>query len=134
MKTSKDNILTSLDHINHKYLVEVSDPVEFRKNWAPEDFTLVQHQILKLFSNRTVSDHNGKVSHIKNYFDVSMFLGLPYTSTGDYAGLWNTNTMFYVDSEKVYNIDGFALDLDNNVYIIASDKEGNEILVRIDIH
>jgi hypothetical protein len=57
--------------------------------------------------------------------NIEDFFGLPYTSSSEYAGIWNTNTQYYIDTENQYNIDGFALTEDNKPVLIASDINDN---------
>lgn len=54
--------------------------------------------------------------------DVNYKYGLPYTSTSDFAALWNTNFNGTIDYMKVV---GFSLDKDHAPILILEDSEEN---------
>ena len=63
-------------------------------------------------------------------FNIDDIFGLPYTSTSNFAAIWNTNTQaYFMDDEnknKLY-FDGVALDINNNpVYVYTEFNENNE--------
>lgn len=63
-------------------------------------------------------DKHLKIVHGKRERNVELTYGLPYTSSGEYAAIWNTN----VDARSLSDLDlqfkGVALDKDNNPVII----------------
>ena len=63
-------------------------------------------------------DKHLEIVHGKRERNVELTYGLPYTSSGEYAAIWNTN----VDARSLSDLDlqfkGVALDKDNNPVII----------------
>ena len=63
-------------------------------------------------------DKHLKIVHGKRERNVELTYGLPYTSSGEYAAIWNTN----VDARSLSDLDlqfnGVSLDNDNNTFII----------------
>ena len=63
-------------------------------------------------------DKHLKIIHGKRERNVELTYGLPYTSSGEYAAIWNTN----VDARSLSDLDlqfkGVALDKNNNPVII----------------
>ena len=62
---------------------------------------------------------------------IQTLLGLPYTSTGDFAGIWVTNTTLYFDAERTWQIEGFAMGVNGEFFAYCQDENENVLLVRI---
>lgn len=58
-------------------------------------------------------------------------LGLPYTSSGDFAGLWVTNTQIFIDANCTYQIEGFVMGVSGRFYAYCMDVNENELLIPI---
>lgn len=97
----------------------------FLKNWDDKQFKQVEKIIKKYLSTRFFENSHG---YHKNLFDA---LGLAYTSTGDYAGLWVCNISLYLDVKQIYKFEGFALGSSGFVYAICWDENENEIIFPI---
>ena len=67
----------------------------------------------------------------KDFSYISKVLGLAYASTSDYTGLWACNTELYLDVNKKFKLDGFAMDRHSFVYAIWSDENENELITPI---
>lgn len=63
-------------------------------------------------------DPNLRVVHGKRERNVELTYGLPYTSSGEYAAIWNTNVDARSNEDTNLAFKGMALDKDNNPVII----------------
>lgn len=104
---------------------------EILQEWNDEQTTTVEQSLLKVFKNNRLIDHNGKSYIINSLDQLEMFFGLPYTSSSQYAMLGNTNTIFYVDTAKVFKLSYIVLTNNNNVIIVAEDNDENEIYLLV---
>jgi len=84
------------------------------------------NKIVKKFINSRYFDHSH--GYQPNLFNA---LGLAYTSSSSYAGLWVCNIEIYIDAKQLFKIIGFALGSGGFVYAICWDKDENEILIPI---
>ena len=98
---------------------------DLKKEWNDQEYQFVNKIITNLFRRKTLTDHRGDKKRLISLTSIEDFFGLPYTSTSSFAGIWNTNTRFCLDVEEMYNIDGFALGNDNEVYIWCTDNDEN---------
>lgn len=57
-------------------------------------------------------------------------MGLAYTSSGDYAGLWVCNGG-YVMATNTHHFIGFAINTDNEVIAIAEDENENPLYIQL---
>lgn len=90
---------------------------ELLKSWSEEQYALA-------------------VKKIESYYGLSIYyldsaLGLAYTSSGCFAGLWVCNTTEYFDRMDHFRIRGFALDMEENLVIYCEDINENELYVTI---
>ena len=110
----------------------------FIKEWQPFDELnkLVQRKIVTHFMNNT---YKWQPTHDKKdtkYFiyptfrQIDALLGLAYTSTGDYAGLWVCNGG-YLWADDTHHFIGFAINELNEVIAIADDVNENEIFIKL---
>lgn len=106
----------------------------FLKSWTTQQFKQVERSILRHFLKvgeiKTDSGH-GILHPIYSYSGVNSYLGLAYTSSGDYAGLWVCNVSAINDKYPGYHYIGFALGEDNKAYGVLWDKDENEITIQI---
>ena len=63
-------------------------------------------------------DKSLRIVHGKRERNVELTYGLPYTSSGEYAAIWNTNVDARSLSDSDLQFKGVALDKDNNPVII----------------
>ena len=63
-------------------------------------------------------DKHLKIFHGKRERNVELTYGLPYTSSGEYAAIWNTNVDARSNDDLALQFKGVALDKDNNPVII----------------
>ena len=63
-------------------------------------------------------DKRLRIVHGKRERNVELTYGLPYTSSGEYAAIWNTNVDARSNDDLGLQFKGMALDKDNNPVII----------------
>lgn len=65
----------------------------------------------------------------KKESDLNNCFGLPYVSSGAYAGFWNTNTESYHVEDRLLNFDGIGMAENGKAiaFFTRLDKSGNEI-------
>ncbi len=108
----------------------------FLKEWNNSQFKTAEKAICKYIVSRffETSHSNGAdpfAGFGKDFSYISKVLGLACTSTSAYAGLWACNTELYLDVNKKFKLDGFAMDRHSFVYAIWSDKNENELITPI---
>lgn len=107
----------------------------FKKEWNEKESQYTKKTIVKYLSSRFFFSHKSpdKTPFIgcKYFSDYATALGLAYTSSSEYAGLWACSDELYLDINKVYRLQGFALGNGGFVYSIWSDINGNELMFPI---
>ena len=98
---------------------------EFLKSWDEKQVKQVEKAIKKFLNSRFFEYSHG---YTPNLFDA---LGLAYTSSSAYAGLWVCNIELYFDAEQKFKVEGFALGNGGFVFAVCWDKDENEILIPI---
>ena len=119
------------EYVNKIIEVEGITSKDMLQEWTNEQNKKVDKEIKKLFSMKTLTDHRGNKRIMYTMANIEDFFGLPYTSSSSFAGLWNTNTRYCLDTEEKYNIDGFGFGKDGKVYIFCTDNEENEKIYQI---
>jgi hypothetical protein len=107
------------------------------KEWNfPADHKAAMKAIIKYF--RLTRPYFGKPDSRKNRVranitqkEVENLLGLPYTSTSAFAGLWVSNTQIYMDDECEWTIEGFAMGVNGQFYAYCQDVNEKELLIAI---
>jgi hypothetical protein len=97
----------------------------FLTTWDNKQTAQVEKQIKKYLNSRFFEYSQGYTSDLYNS------LGLAYTSSSSYAGLWICNIELYFDCEQKYKFIGFALGSGGFVFAICWDNEENEIIFPI---
>jgi len=97
----------------------------FLKSWTDNQLKSVE-KIVKKYINSRFFDHSH--GYQKDLFES---LGLAYTSSSCYAGLWVCNIEIYIDAKELFKIEGFALLPGGFVVAVCWDKDENEILIPI---
>ncbi len=102
--------------------------------FQPANFDHIQAVIVeyfKAFGLYYTTNQAGKQSHtVKDYDGIDSLMGLAYTSSSSYAGLWICNGL-YVTYNDHYNFECFALDAELNVWAVLWDKEENELQINM---
>lgn len=105
----------------------------FLKEWSPKQMTHVQKSVRRFIVSRYWETHHSPAADPfiiggNNSFDgIDKVLGLAYTSSSAYAGLWPCNTELYLDNAHKFSLTGFVLDSNGFVHAIWSDRAENEI-------
>lgn len=110
----------------------------FLKEWQPFDKLnkMAKRKIMNHFINvpyQWQPTNEGKSKTIFKVYSFSQLdekLGLAYTSTGDYAGLWVCNGG-YLWADPTHYFIGFAINEKNEVIGIAYDNDENEIYITL---
>lgn len=109
---------------------------EFIKEWTPKDFKRIDRAIYNHFSTYTynfIDDHSKPAkpfTPFNSFNEIDAMLGLAYTSTGAYAGLWICNGI-YVMVNDTYRFIGFAINTDGKIIGIVQDDAENEIFIEL---
>ena len=88
---------------------------------------------LKLNINHNLSYEGGESlpqygnEYSLNKTQLEKLFGLPYTSSGDYAGIWNTNTQARTKHGELLNFRGVALDEDFDTVLIFDRPQKNAV-------
>ena len=93
---------------------------------------------IKLKKEWSEIETEGAKAIIEKYFNeyhsiknTENFFGLAYTSSSDYAALWNTNSNFEI--EEGIKLEGFAI-TDNDILTAnGEDREGNNYFYRLEV-
>lgn len=107
----------------------------FKKEWTKEDFKTAKNAIAKFLNSRYFEIHHSQdvtpFYNCKSFDQFDNILGLAYTSTSDFAGLWICNTELYLDTEHKISLNGFVIGSGGFVFAIWNDKQENEIIFPI---
>lgn len=94
------------------------------KNLLPElDIDAVNQVIFEYFKGRLLWDHNRKSHIIRKPDHLFELFGLGYTSSSEFAGLWNTNSD--VEYKDGFYIKGFAVTRSGQVVMLTKDVNEN---------
>ena len=115
---------------NKVELVEVKS-ANILKEWNDKQQEIVSNKLMELFHNKTVYDHHNKKYFINTLEKLELFLGLPYTSSSQYAMLGITNTLFKIDIDNQFNLEYICMDDNNNVLMVAMDRDQQEVFLKI---
>lgn len=125
------NIADTEARINE--LIEVN--TDFKKDWSNKEINRVKKAI---YNHLSTHNYKYKTDHVNpakplNFFyvdEVDNLLGLAYTSSGDYAGLWICNGVYAMVNETHHFI-GFAINANNEIVGIAEDENENAIYITL---
>lgn len=107
--------------------------VTFLKEWTPNQFKYVEKAITRFINSRYWETYHSPnadpfiIAQTKTYKPISDILGLAYTSSSDFAGLWACNTQLYLDNNHEWHLVGFAHDKNSFTHAIFNDNEEREI-------
>ena len=110
-----------------------------KKEWTDQETEKVEKSIREWLSNLTFSARTRRginstecfLPPLKTEEQMNNLLGLAYTSSSEYAGLWVCNVELIVkyDGER-YFVQGFAMDT-NNIYAVCHDEKENDYYIII---
>ena len=69
---------------------------------------------------------NLTITHGQRERTTSYTYGLPYTSSGEFAGLWNTNVKAVLKTDSQWKFKGLALSEDMDVIVIFTNNKESE--------
>lgn len=99
------------------------------KEWSEKDFERINKHILYMLkanlSHNTIIEHGHEEKTIDYTSENRLgdVFGLPYTSSGDFAGVWNTNTQTVAKYGKPLYFRGVAVAEDFKTVILFEDKQ-----------
>lgn len=114
--------------------------IQFKQEWSESDHKFARKSILSYLKSRLFESYKsdqhpamiGAFHGCTRFVHFSNALGLAYTSSSSYAGLWACSDQISLDCERVYNLIGFAIGSKNSVvYAIWWDNNENEIVFPI---
>lgn len=98
----------------------------FLKDWGEKQQKKVNKAICDHFAKQNFAKFFGK-----SFGQIESYFGLPFTSSGSYAGLWVCNVCEFYKGSSEYYYRAFAIAEDGFIYaILTSDKE-QEIYIKI---
>lgn len=110
---------------------------QFLQEWIPSQHKHVEKAVRRFILSRYWETHHSPeadtfiVAGASSFAAIASVLGLAYTSSSDYAGLWACNTELYLDVAHKFKLVGFAHDANGFTYSIWWDSEENEIIFPI---
>lgn len=93
---------------------------QYKKEFDNKEIEKIIHLFARWERNNLVITH-GLREHI-----ISDTYGLPYTSSGNCAGIWNTNVESVLKSDRQWKFDGLVLSESNEVIAIFTNNEEKE--------
>lgn len=114
--------------------------LNLKKEWTDQETEKVEKSIREWLSNLTFSARIRRGINSTEYFlpplkteeQMNNLLGLAYTSSSEYAGLWVCNVELIVKHDgKRYFVQGFAMDNYGNIYAVCHDKKENDNYITI---
>lgn len=107
----------------------------FKTEWTEKELQSVKKSIVKYLGSRWFESHHSVDKYCflncRTFSQFDNVLGMAYTSSSSYAGLFVCNTELYLDIDLKYKLDCFALGNGGFVYAIWSDIDENEIVFPI---
>lgn len=111
---------------------------QFLKEWKPFEQlnkkaqrAIVRHFINHPYTWQPTNEESSKRQFSPLTFSqINNVLGLAYTSSSDYAGLWCCNGG-YLWADNTHYFIGFAINEGGEVVGIAQDKDENEIIIKL---
>ncbi len=92
----------------------------------------LEEKILSHFRNNPRFDrHDKMVYQTKSMTQLNDYLGLAYTSSSSWAGLWVCNEEVYLDDQKKYIYQGFGMNAGGFAIAFLQDVEENELYIFI---
>lgn len=106
---------------------------QFKQDWDKKDLKRAEKAIHDYFSFHTHKYISGGESHklgsMFSYDSMACILGLAYTSSSSYAGLWICNVT--LEANERYNFIGFAINANNDVVGICQNEKEEELFIQL---
>lgn len=107
----------------------------FKKELTPKEIKKLENNLFKHLMGRKykyITDHSkpGQELNFSNNTMIENLLGLAYTSTGDYAGLWVCNGVYCMVNDT-HHLIGITLNERDNPVLICEDEEENTIYIEL---
>lgn len=106
---------------------------KFLKEWS-ETETINAKKIIRRFLLSRVFESNNSTNafrYCKTFKQIDNVCGFAYTSSGMCAGLYICNITLYLDSERIFKINGFVMDDKGVVYVHVFDYCERETFLSI---
>jgi hypothetical protein len=113
-----------------KQLKELVANVPMLQEWTDNDFKKIKQALKNFFLFKSLQTKDG-VKIVYTYNDLENLLGLPYTSSSNYAGVWITNTELYSNDFPGFKYEGFAITNGGKCVGILWDKDENEKIIEL---
>lgn len=114
------------------------DKIQFKQEWSVTDHEYAKKYILSYLKSRRFDSYKSESGWgsafcgMTRFIQFSNALGLAYTSSSSYAGLWACSDHLYLDTQHKFHLVGFAIgEIDFTVYAIWWDEDENEIIFPI---
>jgi hypothetical protein len=111
-------------------IFELAANTPMLKEWSEADFKRMKQALKSEYLFKPLHTHHGTQTAY-TFADLKRILGLPYTSSSNYAGQWVTNTELDADGLPGFHIIGFAISEAGKCVAICWDKDENEKLIQI---
>jgi hypothetical protein len=105
--------------------------VKFLEEWNANHFDIMKQAIKRHFGNKMIDTYHGKTRFPSVYNAIDQVLGLAYTSSSKCAMLSICNTEAWLDQDRIYSYQYFAIGEGNIPYAICQDKNENELCIRL---
>lgn len=110
--------------------IEIVANCPLKKEWSEVEFKAMKMALKNAFVMQPLSTKDG-TRIVYTYADLETLLGLPYTSSSKFAGVWVTNTELYSPNHPGYKYIGFAITKGGKFVGILWNEDENEILVQL---
>ena len=109
---------------------------QFLTEWSERQLKAVEKKILVFIKSRWFETMHGGENKdpfigCRTFEDIDNILGLAYTSSSSFAGLWACNTHLYLDAARDWYLNGFAMDKNGFVFAIWNNDEEAEAITPI---
>ena len=108
----------------------IDEPI-MRYELSDKEISRLEGKILSHFKNNPRFDRHNKMVIHNNFKSLNNYLGLAYTSSSSWAGLWVCNEEVYFDVAKQWIYQGFGVDMGGFSIAYLTDKDENELYIYI---
>lgn len=99
---------------------------KFKREWNNEEL----QKAIRVFSGW--EHQNLRITHGKREQTTEDTYGLPYTSSSEFAGIWNTNVEAVLNSDEQFRFVGVAITEDGQVAVLLeTENEESEKVILI---
>ena len=97
----------------------------FKQEWTDKELQIV----IRTFASW--ERQNLRITHGKREHTTEDTYGLPYTSSSDFAGIWNTNVEAVLKSDETYHFVGVAITKENEIMVMLETDSEEPKLIKI---